>query len=276
MPKEAVRSAQPQPSAVVFQDGESERRDFVLLLQLRECVAVVSVQRRSLGGEPHVPGSTFMHAPDLLAFNDSLLREVCKVLSIKPTDSPVNRPEPDVSRLVLKNAADGVVRQAVAFGNVCQGLAIVDVRSSVGAEPHPPFAVHRDAMHELAAGHASGRIGLCFWKCEGGERFSVESADALDGADPHHAARVKGHAPDLAADQAVIDQLVLSESRDLYKDKQLPYTPDELKKIGNAFKTREMTTAGENFAEYTYSIEGEKYTMTLTCEKNGDWKIIRY
>jgi len=80
----------------------------------------------------------------------------------------------------------------------------------------------------------------------------------------------------LAADQAVIDQLVLSESRDLYKDKQLPYTPDELKKIGNAFKTREMTTAGENFAEFTYIIEGEKYTMTLTCEKNGDWKIIRY
>lgn len=80
----------------------------------------------------------------------------------------------------------------------------------------------------------------------------------------------------LSADQKEIDKLVLSESLDLYNGKQMPYTPDELTKIGNAFKTRDITTANENFAEYTYSIDGEKYTMTLTCEKNGDWKIIRY
>ena len=57
-----------------------------------------------------------MNAPDLLAFNNSLLGEVCKVSSIKSTYSPVNRPEPDVSRLVFENAADGVVWQTVAFG----------------------------------------------------------------------------------------------------------------------------------------------------------------
>ena len=59
-------------------------------------------------------------------------------------------------------------------------------------------------MHELTAGHASGQIGLGFRKCEWGKPFSVESTDALDGANPDHAACVNSHAPHIAADQAVL------------------------------------------------------------------------
>ena len=80
----------------------------------------------------------------------------------------------------------------------------------------------------------------------------------------------------LSTDQSTIDALVLDESLDLYKGKQVPYTTEELTAIGNAFKTRELTTATENFAEYSYTIDGKKYTMTLACEEEGTWKIIRY
>ena len=48
MPKEAVRSAQPQPSAVVLQDGERQRRDAGLLLHFGECLAVISIHGRVL------------------------------------------------------------------------------------------------------------------------------------------------------------------------------------------------------------------------------------
>ena len=113
MPKQAVRSAQPQPAAAVFQDVERERCDAEVLVQLRECVAVISIQGRVLAGKPHIPGWAFVNTPDLLALNGSLLGEVGEALSIKPTDAPVDRPEPDVPRFVLENTADGVVRQAV-------------------------------------------------------------------------------------------------------------------------------------------------------------------
>ena len=64
-------------------------------------------------------------------------------------------------------------------------------------------------MHELATGHTSRRIGLSFRKCEGRKRVPIETADALNGADPNHATPVNGHAPDIAADQAVLFAVTL-------------------------------------------------------------------
>jgi len=80
----------------------------------------------------------------------------------------------------------------------------------------------------------------------------------------------------LLADQTVIDSLVLAESRELYKGKELPYTKEELAIIGNAFKARELTTSTVDFAEFTYSIDGKISTLTIACETEGVWKIIRY
>jgi hypothetical protein len=80
----------------------------------------------------------------------------------------------------------------------------------------------------------------------------------------------------LTADQTVVDKLILTESLEQYKGKQEPYTSEELTQIGNGFKTRELTSATENFAEYTYTIDGIKYTMAMACEEEGIWKIIRY
>lgn len=80
----------------------------------------------------------------------------------------------------------------------------------------------------------------------------------------------------LSADQAEIDKWVMEESLELYKDKETPYTTSELSDIGTAFKSRELTTATENYAEFTYTIADKKCTVTIALEKEGVWKMVRY
>lgn len=80
----------------------------------------------------------------------------------------------------------------------------------------------------------------------------------------------------LAADQTALTKMTLQESADGYSDKEEPYTAAELAAIGTAFKNRELTISTDNFAEYTYTIDGKKYTLWMSCEDKGDWKIIRY
>lgn len=79
-----------------------------------------------------------------------------------------------------------------------------------------------------------------------------------------------------ASDQTAIDKLVMEESLAGYRDKEEPYSSEELAAIGNALKDKELTTATTNFAEYTYSIDGKKFTIWMGREADGAWKIIRY
>lgn len=80
----------------------------------------------------------------------------------------------------------------------------------------------------------------------------------------------------LASDQNAIREMTLEESVNAYSGKEEPYTASELAAIGAAFKNRELTISTDNFAEYTYTIDGKKFTLWMSCEKKGDWKIIRY
>lgn len=56
----------------------------------------------------------------------------------------------------------------------------------------------------------------------------------------------------------------------------IAYTPEDLEIIGKAFKKREITFIGESVVEYTYTIEGENYTMVMGKDAEGNWKIIRF
>lgn len=80
----------------------------------------------------------------------------------------------------------------------------------------------------------------------------------------------------LSSDQNAIREMTLQESVDAYSDKEEAYSAEELAAIGTAFKNRELTLSTDNFAEYTYTIGGKKYTLWMSCEDKGDWKIIRY
>ena len=54
------------------------------------------------------------------------------------------------------------------------------------------------------------------------------------------------------------------------------YTEEELEELSKAFKKRKLTTATSLFAEYTYTIDGEDYTMTMGCDTEGNWRLVRF
>ena len=54
------------------------------------------------------------------------------------------------------------------------------------------------------------------------------------------------------------------------------YTEEEMQAINKAFKNRKITIATENFAEFTYIIDGMEYTLTIGKNADGEWKIIRF
>jgi hypothetical protein len=80
----------------------------------------------------------------------------------------------------------------------------------------------------------------------------------------------------LSADQSAVNKLVFGESAGLYLGDTYAYSPDELATIGSAFKNRQLTTSTENFAEFTYTISGKAFSLTIGRDEEGTWKIIRY
>jgi hypothetical protein len=80
----------------------------------------------------------------------------------------------------------------------------------------------------------------------------------------------------LSSDLATLREMTHQESAAGYHNKEVPYSTEELAEIGTAFKNRELTVSTDNFAEYTYTIDGKKYTLWMSREEQGEWKIIRY
>ncbi|HPR32624.1 MAG TPA: hypothetical protein PLK12_11025 [Prolixibacteraceae bacterium] len=80
----------------------------------------------------------------------------------------------------------------------------------------------------------------------------------------------------LEADQQTINELCSPEAMQMYSGKNEPYTDEELEQIGNAFKKRELVTATEVYAEFSYEFDGKQFSLTMACDDNGEWKLIRY
>lgn len=61
-----------------------------------------------------------------------------------------------------------------------------------------------------------------------------------------------------------------------HEDFNHQYSNDELNSIGKAFAKRKLTTVTGSFAEFTYTIEGVDYTLTMGVDQEGNWRIIRF
>lgn len=75
-------------------------------------------------------------------------------------------------------------------------------------------------------------------------------------------------------DLEAINEMKFSDANDPILN--TPYSEQELEELSKAFKKRKLTTATEMFAEYTYSIDGEDYTMTMGCDSEGNWRLVRF
>ena len=70
--------------------------------------------------------------------------------------------------------------------------------------------------------------------------------------------------------------LLCEESLDYLSDRIANQTADGMKAIGEAFKTREISYEGEQFAEFTYTHLGMDYTMTFWEVDVKEWKLVRF
>lgn len=80
----------------------------------------------------------------------------------------------------------------------------------------------------------------------------------------------------LQGDVSAINEMLVEDVQSVYNQQQALYSSEELEAIANAFKKRKLVFATEDFAEYSYKIDGTEYTLTLGQVEEGVWKIIRY
>ena len=80
----------------------------------------------------------------------------------------------------------------------------------------------------------------------------------------------------LQGDVSAINEMLVEDVQSVYNQQQALYSSEELEAIANAFKKRKLVFATEDFAEYSYKIDGTDYTLTRGQVEEGVWKIIRY
>ena len=79
----------------------------------------------------------------------------------------------------------------------------------------------------------------------------------------------------VAGDQDEINSLTFDETVS-YLDGNYSYSEEELANIGTAMSKAELSASSANYAEYTYSIDGNEFTFAMGLDDDGKWKLIRY
>ena len=64
-------------------------------------------------------------------------------------------------------------------------------------------------------------------------------------------------------------------SQNHYKDLIESSSEETLKAFGEAFKTRELNVQGENYAEFEFTADGRTFSIALSLDGEGNWKISR-
>lgn len=78
------------------------------------------------------------------------------------------------------------------------------------------------------------------------------------------------------ANQSDIDALTWDENLEHRELTREFYTSEELETIGKAMRRAKLVSASANYAEYSYSIEGNTFTFSMALDVDGEWKLLRY
>lgn len=79
----------------------------------------------------------------------------------------------------------------------------------------------------------------------------------------------------LSGDPEKVKKIVSPAALGIYSD-LIENSPEEnLKAFGEAFKTREMKALSEKYAEFKFTVDGKEYTIAMTMDEKGEWKIMR-
>ncbi|MCK5822098.1 MAG: hypothetical protein KAH17_09430 [Bacteroidales bacterium] len=116
-----------------------------------------------------------------------------------------------------------------------------------------------------------------FYQCDAGygEYNSYGEGTSVDTKAIHQGA-VDIENAFLSGDLQQVKSLLTEEGNKLYEEAFKDASPELLQSMGDAIKTRELLTASEIFAEFSFVDEGEEYTFSMARQSDESWKVIRF
>lgn len=79
----------------------------------------------------------------------------------------------------------------------------------------------------------------------------------------------------LTGDSEKVKEIISASSLSLYSDLITNSSAENLKAFGNAFKSRELKVVSEKYAEFKFIVDGIEYTIAMSMDDDGSWKIMR-
>lgn len=79
----------------------------------------------------------------------------------------------------------------------------------------------------------------------------------------------------LSGDPEEVKAIVSQPALAIYSELIENSSTESLKAFGEAFKTREMSALSEKYAEFKFTVDGKEYTLAMTMDEKGEWRIMR-
>ena len=80
----------------------------------------------------------------------------------------------------------------------------------------------------------------------------------------------------LSGDSTNIKNVLTDNARDLYGADLPTISKDNLIKLGESLKTKELSVYSDMYAEYNYTKDGVTYSFALARQDDGSWKLMRF
>ena len=80
----------------------------------------------------------------------------------------------------------------------------------------------------------------------------------------------------LSGDSTNIKNVLTDNARELYGADLPTISKDNLIKLGESLKTKELSVYSDMYAEYNYTKDGVTYTFALARQDDDSWKLMRF
>ena len=80
----------------------------------------------------------------------------------------------------------------------------------------------------------------------------------------------------LSGDAATIQNTLTENAVELYGADLPQINVNQLIKLGEALKTRELKVYTDMYAEFEYKKDGQTYTFAMAAQVDGSWKLMRF
>jgi len=80
----------------------------------------------------------------------------------------------------------------------------------------------------------------------------------------------------VSGDATNIKNILTDDAKAFYGADLSQIKKNNLIKLGEALKTRELKIYTDLYAEYSYTMDGVKFSMAMARQEDGSWKLMRF